>query len=99
MKHGHHRHTISGHRFPIRGTDEGRLRDDHGYGLLHCEGPHRRGDHRLRRSGSAPVRDGRQSGHCAGSRERVVEDGVIKGLEVAMELAPGIRPAMFEKEN
>ena len=29
----------------------------------------------------------------------VVEDGVIKGLEVAMEMAPGIRPAMFEKEN
>lgn len=29
----------------------------------------------------------------------VVEDGVIKGLEVAMEMAPGVRPAMFEKEN
>jgi CubicO group peptidase (beta-lactamase class C family) len=29
----------------------------------------------------------------------VVEDCVIKGLEVTMEMAPGIRPAMFEKEN
>ena len=29
----------------------------------------------------------------------VVEDGVIKGLKVTMEMAPGIRPAMFEKEN
>ena len=27
----------------------------------------------------------------------VVEEGVIRGLEVAMEMAPGIRPALFEK--